>query len=595
MEYWIVPLFLVVILLCVIALYRLNSKTGESIKVIAQFIKNRESIDKVKKEIELLKNTNKDLEDEIKMGQIFYDNSKEAIIVMDSVGKIISTNPAFKVITGYTIEEIKGESLSILDAGKLPEKAYKEIYKRASEKGRCEQEIWNRKKTGEIYNEKLSLTTVLDVNGEISNYIAIFKDITDQKELQSKLILEAKTDFLTKLPNRSLFFDRLGQALKSAKRNRENGALIFIDLDHFKSINDTLGHLVGDLLLKEVAKRLQKNVRQADTVCRLSGDEFTIILPKISKPTDAGIVADGIIKSLIAPYHLDGHVLNMTCSAGIGVFFHDGDNAEALLTSADKAMYQAKQSGRNKFKFCSSKLDESSNEKRDIDVEVRKALSENGLFFKYRPILNNKGEIKEVDVELNLNERLFPKLKGIDFVSLSEESSLIVEVTDWMIENLAKRDIEILKFNNIKAGIKISSVHFKQSNSVEKLKNKFSKETAKFIKINIDETTISKNVLEASIKIKELSDYGFDISITNFGKGKLSFLDYKDLDFKYIQIDKISEDIDIHKDLLNIAEQTKNNIIISHELEKEMKKHSHYKSFERTISRADLFKRLKSI
>lgn len=595
MEYWIVPLFLVVILLCVIALYRLNSKTGESIKIIAQFIKSRESIDKVKKEIELLKNTNKDLEDEIKMGQIFYDNSKEAIIVMDSAGKIISTNPAFKIITGYTIEEIKGQSLSILDAGKLPEKAYKEIYKKASEKGRCEQEIWNRKKTGEIYNEKLSLTTVLDVNGKISNYIAIFKDITDQKELQSKLILEAKTDFLTKLPNRSLFFDRLGQALKSAKRNRENGALIFIDLDHFKSINDTLGHLVGDLLLKEVAKRLQKSVRQADTVCRLSGDEFTIILPKISKPTDAGIVAEGIIKSLIEPYHLDGHVLNMTCSAGIGVFFHDGDNAETLLTSADKAMYEAKQSGRNKFKFCSNKLDESASEKRDIDIEVRKALSENGLFFKYRPILNSKGEIKEVDVELNLNERLFPRLKGIDFVSLSEESSLIVEITDWMIDNLAKRDIEILKFNNIKAGIKISSVHFKQSNSVEKLKNKFSRETAKFIKINIDETTISKNVLEAAIKIKELSDYGFDISITNFGKGKLSFLDYKDLDFKYIQIDKISEDINIHKDLLNIAEQTKNSIIISHELEKEMKKHSHYKSFERTISRIDLFKRLKSI
>tara|TARA_Y100000588_G_scaffold321228_1_gene352352 strand:- start:57682 stop:59472 length:1791 start_codon:yes stop_codon:yes gene_type:complete len=595
MEQWIVPLFLIVILLCVIALYRLNSKSTKSIKAIAQFIKNRENIDKVKSEIEQLKNTNKDLEDEIKMGQIFYDNSKEAIVVMDETGKIISVNPAFKNVTGYETNEAKEKHLSFLDSGKMTAKAYQNIFENALKKGRFEQEIWNRKKTGEIYNEKLSLTTVFDKSGNVSNFIAIFKDITDQKELQSKLRLEAKTDSLTKLPNRSLFFDRLTQSLENAKRDRYFGSLLFIDLDHFKSINDTLGHNIGDLLLKEVAKRLVSCVRKVDTVSRLSGDEFTVILSKIKKTEDAALVAENIIKELTKPYHLDGHVLNITCSVGVAIFFHDGDEAEALLNSSDKAMYGAKTSGRNKYKFYSDKLDQNAAEKRDIDKEIKKALYGDGLSFRYRPVVGANNDIKGVDIKLALDEKKYPKLKNVNIFSYSKESSLIVEITDWMIESLSKKDIEILKFNNIQAGLTLSAVHFKQSNVVDKLKASFSKDTARFVKLKINEEIISQNISEAIPKIKELRSYGFEVSLTSFGKGKLSLLDYSLLDFTEIELNEISETNTLYKEIFNIAEQMSENITIDYKLEKLYENTNHKRTLNMKLKRDELFSRLKSI
>lgn len=595
MEQWIVPLFLIVILLCVIALYRLNSKSTKSIKAIAQFIKNRENIDKVKSEIEQLKNTNKDLEEEIKMGQIFYDNSKEAIVVMDETGKIISVNPAFKHVTGYEINEAKEKHLSFLDSGKMTAKAYQNLFENALKKGRVEQEIWNRKKTGEIYNEKLSLTTVVDKSGEVSNFIAIFKDITDQKELQSKLKLEAKTDSLTKLPNRSLFFDRLTQSLESAKRDRYFGSLLFIDLDHFKSINDTLGHNIGDLLLKEVAKRLVSCVRKVDTVSRLSGDEFTVILSKIKKTEDAALVAENIIEELTKPYHLDGHVLNITCSVGVAIFFHDGDEAETLLNSSDKAMYGAKTSGRNKYKFYSDKLDQNAAEKRDIDKEIKKALYGNGLSFRYRPVVGVNNDIKGVDIKLALDEEKYPKLKNVDVFSYSKESSLIVEITDWMIESLSKKDIEILKFNNIQAGLTLSAVHFKQSNVVDKLKANFSKDTARFVKLKINEEIVSQNISEAIPKIKELRNYGFDVSLTSFGKGKLSLLDYSSLDFTEIELNEISENNTLYKEIFNIAEQMSDKITIDYKLEKIYENTNYKRTLNMKLKRNELFSRLKSI
>lgn len=590
----IVALVLTVIFLCIIALYRLNNKISSSVKVLAQYIKNREGIDKVKGEIDILRLANKDLEDEIKMGRIFYDNSREAIVVMNKDGRIISVNSAFETITGYSLEDVREQYLSILDSGKRTEFGYKKIYEKAMMQGRCEEEIWNRKKTGEIYHEKLALTVVKDSEGHVTNFIAIFKDITNEKELKSKLLFEAKMDSLTRLPNRSLFFDRLGQALKASKRNRQTGALIFIDLDHFKSINDTLGHHVGDLLLKEVSGRLQKSVRASDTVSRLSGDEFTVILPQVTNESDAGLVAETIIKNLVQPYHLDGNVINVTCSAGISVFFHDGDTPEALLTAADSAMYSAKKEGRNKFKFCSIDLDETAHKKRDIDLETRRALRNNAFFFDYRPIISNEGHIKEIDLVLNLDTNKYPKLKNVDIISLSEESNLIVDITNWTFEKLKEEDLGIFRFNHVKAGVYLSAISFKQSNLVETMKRKFSEETAKFVKLKIDETIISNNIEEALPKLKGLSDYGFEISIMNFGKGKIALIDYEDVTFNSIEINQLDIKDSTYNLLLKNAELLTDNIIIGEKIVSKFKTSKYKKSIPRTLNRKEILERLKS-
>lgn len=591
----IVGLVLIVIFLCIIALYRLNNRISSSVKVLAQYIKNRESIDKVKNELEVLRFANKDLEDEIKMGRIFYDNSREAIVVMNKDGRIISVNSAFETITGYELTDVKDQYLSILDSGKRTEFGYKKIYQKAIEQGRCEEEIWNRKKTGEIYHEKLALTVVKDVNGNVTNFIAIFKDITNEKELKSKLLFEAKMDSLTKLPNRSLFFDRLGQALKAAKRNRQTGALIFIDLDHFKSINDTLGHHVGDLLLKEVSVRLQRSVRASDTVARLSGDEFTVILPQVANENDAGLVASTIIENLVEPYKLDGNVINVTCSAGIAVFFHDGSSPEALLTSADSAMYSAKKEGRNKFKYCSTDLDETAHKKRDIDLETRRALRKDAFYFDYRPIISAKGVIKEVDLILNLDTNLYSKLKNVDIISLSEESNLIVDITNWMFDKLKEEDLSVFKFNDVKAGIYVSAISFKQSNLVDNMKEKFTSDAAKYIKLKIDETILSNNIEEAIPKLKGLREHGFEISIINFGKGKISLINYEEIMFNSIELNKLPIKAETYKRLLGNAESLTDNIIIGHEIVSNHKDTIHNRALPRTLEKKEMMERLKSI
>ncbi len=590
----IAALVLTVIFLCIIALYRLNNKISGSVKVLAQYIKNREGIDKVKNEIEALRYANRDLEDEIKMGRIFYDNSREAIVIMNKEGRIISVNAAFESITGYEINDVKDQYLSILDSGKRTEFGYKKIYEKAMLQGRCEEEIWNRKKTGEIYHEKLALTVVKDTEGAVTNFIAIFKDITNEKELKSKLLFEAKMDSLTRLPNRSLFFDRLGQALKAAKRNRQTGALIFIDLDHFKSINDTLGHHVGDLLLREVSSRLQKAVRASDTVSRLSGDEFTVILPQVAKESDAGLVASTIIESIVEPYKLDGNVINVTCSAGISVFFHDGTSPEALLTSADTAMYNAKKEGRNKFKYCSIDLDETAHKKRDIDMETRRALRNNDFFFDYRPVLASSGQIKEIDLVLNLDTNKYSKLKNVDIISLSEESNLIVDVTNWMFSKLKEEDLSVFKFNNVKAGVYLSAISFKQSNLLETMKSNFSSENAKYVKLKIDETIISNNITEAIPKLKGLSEYGFEISIINFGKGRISLIDYEEVVFNSVEIDKLPVKDSIYPVLFKNAELLTDDIIIGHELVSGYKETKHKRALPRTLAKQEMMEKLKT-
>lgn len=528
----------IIIILFLIAIYRINSKVINSIKNIAQFIQGRENIEKVKRKIIELKETNNNLIEEIKMGRIFYDNSIEPIAIISPNKKIISINPAFTDELGYQIEDIRNKQIYILDAGKKHPSEYDNLYLEAEEKGFIQTEIWQRKKTGELDLQKVTLIAIKNDDQSISNYITIIRTITAETETESKLKLAAKHDALTGLPNRSLFLDRLEQAMNTAKREDKVGAVMFLDLDHFKSINDTLGHHIGDLLLKEVAKRLQDSVRATDTVARLSGDEFTVILPKITKIDDAGLVAETIINKITKPYKLEDNELKVTCSVGVSVFPHDGDSIEELLNEADQAMYTAKTSGRNTFKFYSNTMNENAHAKRNVDKEIRKAINEKAFFLNYIPNYNKNNEIDSVELVLKLNTNK-KELQNIDSIlSLTEESSLIVELTDWIMTELAKKDLELLKFNNIKASIPISAVHFKQSNIINKLTKLFSSDDASYIQLKIDEQIIAKNVIEATDKLEKLIDYGFDVCIDSFGSGKISYNELINLKFSSIKSSK---------------------------------------------------------
>lgn len=283
-------------------------------------------------------------------GKMFHGSS-EAILITDADAKIVAVNPAFTEVTEYAAEEVIGKNPRILSSGNQPPEFYQSMWASINEAGQWQGEIWNRRKSGEVYPEWLSIGAVKSSKGEVINYISLFQDITERKASEQKIEFLAHYDALTHLPNRALFADRLQLALVHAGRNHDQVALLFLDLDKFKTINDTMGHLAGDLLLQSVAERLKSCVRESDTVCRQGGDEFMILLPESGGVADVEHLAQKIISAMEVPHQIAGQELVVTFSVGIGIFPDNARDAEALIKCADDAMYRAKQRGRNNYQF----------------------------------------------------------------------------------------------------------------------------------------------------------------------------------------------------------------------------------------------------
>lgn len=288
---------------------------------------------------------------DLQLAATIFDASSEAMIVTDLDNNIVTVNPAFTTTTGYTLEEVRGKNPKILQSGKQSPAFYREMWHTLSCSGHWDGEVWNLRKNGEIYAEWLSINVIYNEDGTKRMHVAIFTDITKKKRANELVWRHANYDHLTQLPNRRLFGDRLEQNLKTAHRNRETLGLMFIDLDHFKPINDTHGHHLGDKLLKQAADRINQCVRSVDTVARIGGDEFTVILPKLGDPQHAGKLAGTIIQSLNAPFYIDGLTLEISASIGITLYPKDASDAEQLVKHADAAMYQAKNSGRSRFGY----------------------------------------------------------------------------------------------------------------------------------------------------------------------------------------------------------------------------------------------------
>ncbi len=287
------------------------------------------------------------------MSKVF-ENAGEGVVITAPDTRIISVNKAFTEVTGYSAEEAIGMTPSMLQSGKQDQSFYEQMWEILKRDGQWQGEIWNANKNGEIYLEWLSVTAVRDEDGNLSHYIGIFSDITSEKENEERLAHLAHYDQLTNLPNRILFDDRLKQALGLARRTRSRLAIMFLDLDGFKAINDTLGHDAGDELLKQVANRLSASLRSSDTVARFGGDEFTIVLPEIDSRESVSRVATKITEAIARPYTLNGNEARVTTSIGISLYPADGQHANTLLKKADNAMYQAKHHGKNHHEFYTS-------------------------------------------------------------------------------------------------------------------------------------------------------------------------------------------------------------------------------------------------
>ena len=293
----------------------------------------------------------KRMEEQLRLNAQVFAHSAEGMFITDERNAILTVNRAFTTITGYSEEEVVGKNPRVLSSGDQPREFYENMWRTLSEQGSWQGELCNRRKTGERYSEWLTISTIRDDAGRLRQHIGLFSDITRRKEAEERVHFLAHHDALTGLPNRSLLGDRLGQAVLRSRRSKKTTAVLMLDLDRFKEVNDSLGHPAGDRLLKDVAQRLSGCVRESDTVSRLGGDEFVVVLAETAGPEAAEIAARKILAALGRPFLLEGHEARIGVSIGISVFPNDGADADSLLRTADEAMYRVKRTGRNSFAF----------------------------------------------------------------------------------------------------------------------------------------------------------------------------------------------------------------------------------------------------
>lgn len=480
---------------------------------------------------------------EIQLAATVFDASSDAIIITDSDNSIISVNAAFCEITGYSAQDVIGQTPEILNSGRHDIGFYHAMWRDLLETGRWSGEVWNRRKNGEIFAELLTINAVRNYRGEISHYVSIFADITEHKQTEEHMRHLAHYDALTNLPNRTLFNDRLGQALINAQRDNGKAAVMFLDLDRFKNINDTLGHGIGDLLLQEVAVRLTGCVRQGDTVSRLGGDEFVVLLPELNDEKDARLVAQKLLNAAVFPMVLEGRELHISASIGISYYPMDGANAETLMKNADVAMYRAKEEGRNNFQFYHASMNARSFERLAMETSMRYALNRGEFDLYYQPRFSlPEGKIVGAEALIRWNHPDLGLVSPGLFIPLAEETGLILPIGEWVLKQVAAQGKawQQAGFPPLLLAVNVSARQFRRvdfaGEVLQILRN--SGFDPHHLELELTESTLMTHVEENIETLKKLNALGIRIAIDDFGTGYSSLSYLKRLPVDILKIDR---------------------------------------------------------
>ncbi len=382
-------------------------------------------------------------EDQLRLNATVFDTTNEGIMVTDENNRIVTVNPAFCHITGYQSSEVIGKKPNFLASGKHNEAFYEELWGQLNQRGFWSGEIWNRRKDGSVYPEWLSITVIRDDKGTIKEHVAVFSDITQRKEDEEQIRYQAEYDALTSLPNRALLFDRLKQSIYLAKRAHSKVALLFLDLDLFKTVNDSLGHMVGDELLQEVAIRLRNAVRESDTVARFGGDEFVIVIQDVEDVEDVANIAGKIIGDICRPFHISNRDVYIGASIGITLYPDDATDASTMLQYADMAMYRAKDAGRNNYQFFAVSMQEQVRSNMELEQDLRLALEQGELELYYQPIISvETGQVTSAEALLRWNHPAHGFVPPTVFIPLAEESGLIGSLGLWVLRTACRQFAE---------------------------------------------------------------------------------------------------------------------------------------------------------
>ena len=499
-----------------------------------------------------------------------FDNSPEAIMITDQKNRIVSINDAFTQITGFAPDEVIGQDPRILASGRHDAGFYKAMWQSLARTGHWSGEIWDRKKSGDIYPKWITINAVTDqISGELTHYVAMFADITERKRAEERIHFLAHHDALTELPNRFSLEIRLEQALIDARRHNWHVGVLFIDLDRFKVINDTLGHHVGDLLLIEVARRFVAAVRESDMVARLGGDEFIIVLPDMESADAASHVSLKIISSLLNPVIIDGQELHTSPSIGISIYPNDGLSVDAIMKNADTAMYHAKALGRNNYQFFSEEMNRVASERMSIEARLRQALARNELLLYYQPQFSADGlRVTGVEALIRWQTPDEDLITPDRFITIAEETGQIVPIGAWVLQEACRQLGKWLKLGvpPLRMSVNISARQLRNADLVQTVAEALSEAGVPppLLELEITESAVMENPEEAIKVLQALKRMGVTLAIDDFGTGYSSLAYLKLFPIDQLKIDRsFVRDIERDPDDAAIAIST---IALAHSL-----------------------------
>ena len=484
---------------------------------------------------------------------IVFENTSEGIFITNSEPRIVSINTAFTDITGYSEEEVIGKSPSVLKSGRHDKGFYQQMWRSIEEEECWRGELQNRRKNGEIYTELLSINSFKGEHDKDIQYIGVFTDISNIKDTEHKLNYLAHHDPLTDLPNRLLCNARLEHELQTAKRHDHLVAVMFLDLDMFKNINDSLGHILGDKLLQKVAARMSEHMRDEDTIARLGGDEFVLIIGSLESRADAACFAENVIELFSMPFVIAEHEIFIGASIGISIYPEDAHDAETMLRNADTAMYRAKAEGRNNFQFYTSDLTSEAYKRLNMETYLRHALENNELLLHYQPQYSLlTGKIIAVEALLRWQHPENGLIYPDKFIAVAEETGLIVPIGEWVIETACN---QLIEWQNkgcppLRMAINLSARQFWKPNLARTVKDILIKTGVEPGRVDLEltESIIMRDAKNTIDTLNDFHEMGFELSIDDFGTGYSSLSYLKRFPINRIKIDRsFVRDITIEK------------------------------------------------
>ncbi|MEQ1485329.1 EAL domain-containing protein [Methyloglobulus sp.] len=474
--------------------------------------------------------------------------TQQGIMITDKDAKILRVNKAFTQITGFSAPLVIGENPRFLKSGRHDQAFFQDYWNQLLTNDKFEGEIWNRRKSGEIYPEWQTVTAVRNELGEISHFVSVFSDITEKKDAENKIHSMAFYDPLTNLPNRRLLLDRFDQEMAIAKRHKQYGAVLYLDLDHFKILNDSQGHLVGDELLIQVAERLSSVLREEDTPARLGGDEFVVLLHANSETLAAAadqamVVAEKIREKINTPFILNQYQHQIGTSIGITLFPENQENPDAVLQQADTAMYRSKSSGRNTINFFQPSMQEAADLRLSLENDLRGAIAQGRFILCYHPQMDVDGNMVGAEALIRWEDKIKGRLSPADFIPVAEESNLILSIGKWVLMEACSQikmwqDAGLVNLPYV--SINVSSRQFRQQDFISQVR--YAIETTGIapssLGIELTESVMIVDIEDTVDKMKALKALGVSIAVDDFGTGYSSLVYLKQLPLDVLKIDR---------------------------------------------------------